>query len=153
MLIDLASVTGSLSTTVTATALPLDLQVHITISLGFLAADAFLATRRKSSLQQTTKPNPTHTASPPPVMAIPRATDHVLAFLDHEFWVCSYTLSETRPGRIKRHFFLPRDWLNLGWLELAVMRTDGVLVCPRYGEVVGLIFAILQNLVRQRRIC
>ena len=44
-------------------------------------------------------------------------------------------LSETRLARVKRHFFLPRDWQNLDWLELAVMRPDGVLLCPRNGEV------------------
>ncbi len=144
MLVNLASVTDSLCTTVTATALPPDLQTHITIPLGFLAADASLATRRKSALQQSTTPDPTDTSSPPPVMATPRPTDHVLAFLDHEFWVCTYTLSETRLGRVKRHFFLPRDWLNWDWLELAVMRTDGVLLCPRNGEV-----ALVENGLRE----
>jgi WD40 repeat protein len=144
MLVNLASMTSSLCTIVTATALPRDLQAHIAIPLGFLAADASLATRRKSTLQHITTPNPTGTASPPPIMATPRATDHVLAFLDHEFWVCTYTLSETRPGRVKRHFFLPRDWLNLTSLELAVMRTDGVLLCPRNGEV-----ALVENGLRE----
>ncbi len=144
MLVNLASVTDSLCTIVTATALPPDLQTHITIPLGFLAADASLATRRKSAVQQSTTPDPTDTSSPPPMMATPRPTDHVLAFLDHEFWVCTYTLSETRLGRVKRHFFLPRDWLNLDWLELAVMRTDGVLLCPRNGEV-----ALVENGLRE----
>lgn len=144
MLVNLASMADSLCTAVTATALPPDLQAHIAIPLGFLATDASLATRRKSSLQQTTTPDPALTVSPSPAMATPRATDHVLAFLDHGFWVCTYTLSETRPGRIKRHFFLPRDWLNLDWLELAVMRTDGVLLCPRNGEV-----ALVENGLRE----
>ena len=147
ILVNLASMTSSLSTIVTVTALPPDLQAHIAIPLGFLTADASLATRRNSSLQHTTTPNPTRTASPPPspsLMAPPRAADHVLAFLDHEFWVCTYALSETRPGRVRRHFFLPRDWQTLASLELAVMRTDGVLLCPRNGEV-----ALVENGLRE----
>ncbi len=135
MLINLASMTGSLNTTVTAAALPPDLQASIAIPLGFLAANTSSTTRRKSSLQQT----PTSTTSTTPL-----ATEHVLAFLDHTFWVCTYTLSETRSGRAKRHFFLPRDWLNLDWLELAVMRPDGVLLCPRNGEV-----ALVENGLRE----
>lgn len=126
---------GSSSTVVTAAPLPLDLQAHIAIPLGFLAADLSLAARRKSFVPQNTTSDPAGTTSLPPKIASPRATDHVLAFLDHKFWVCTYTLSETRPGRVKRHFFVPRDWLNLDWLELAVMRTDGVLLCPRNGEI------------------
>jgi len=126
MLIKLANMTSSSSTTVIAAALPPALQASIAIPLGFLAADASSTNRRKSSLQL----NPTDTAS-----ATSHATEHVLAFLDHTFWVCTYTLSETRPRRVKRHFFLPRDWQNADWLQLAVMRPDGVLLCPRNGEV------------------
>lgn len=135
MLVDLASMTSSSCTRVSAIALPPDLQAQIAIPLGFVAANASLATRRSSSLQPITTPDPIGTASPSPTMAFPPATEHILAFLDHKFWVCTYTLSDTRPGRVKRHFFLPRDWLNLASLELAVMRTDGVLLCPRNGEV------------------
>ena len=36
---------------------------------------------------------------------------------------------------VKRHFFLPRDWLNIECLELAIMTKDGTLFCPRNGEV------------------
>lgn len=135
MLINLTNMINPSSTTITAAALPPDLQASISIPLGFLAADASLANRRKSSLQQ----NPTGTAS-----ATPHTTDHILAFLDHTFWVCTYTLSETRPGRVKRHFFLPRDWQNVDLLELAVMRPDGVLQCPRNGEV-----ALVENGLRE----
>lgn len=144
MLINLSSMTSLMGTTVPATALPPDLQSSIAIPLGFVAADVSSASRRKTSLQQTSTPNLTRTTSSPPPTATPRATDHVLAFLDHAFWVCTYTLSESRPGRVKRHFFLPRDWLNMDWLELAVMRPDGVLLCPRNGEV-----ALVENGLRE----
>ena len=145
MLVSLAKVTDLSSTIVTVTALPPDLHDHIRIPLGFVAADASLAARRKSSLQQqTSTPDPAGTASSSSIKVTPRIADQVLAFLNHDFWVCTYTLSETRPGRVKRHFFLPRDWLNLDWLELAVMRTDGVLLCPRNGEV-----ALVENGLRE----
>ena len=127
MMINLANMTNSTNTEVIAVALPSDVQAMLSIPLGFLAPDALSGTRRKSSLQRM--------ASPPPESASLLPTEHVLAFLDHAFWVCTYILSETRMGRIKRHFFLPRDWQNLDWLELAVMRPDGVLLCPRNGEV------------------
>lgn len=152
MLVNLASMTTSSSTIVTAAALPSDLQARIAIPLGFLAPDTSLATRTKLPLQHinTAPPNPVSTPSPPPpppptMATTPHVTtDHVLAFLDLEFWVCTYTLSETRPGRVRRHFFLPRDWLNSTALELAVMRRDGVLLCPRNGEV-----ALVENGLRE----
>ena len=142
MLVSLANITDLSSTIVAATALPPDVHGHIRIPLGFVAADASLAARRKSSLQQQT--STTDPASSPPIKVTPRMADQVLAFLNHDFWVCTYTLSEARPGRVKRHFFLPRDWLNLDWLELAVMRTDGVLLCPKNGEV-----ALIDNGLRE----
>ena len=140
MLINCTDLTENSCTTVKATPLPPDLQAAIVIPLGFVATEASLATRRKTSLQQTNTPLTTGTMS----TAIPRAAEHILAFLDHDFWVCTYMLSELRPGRIKRHFFLPRDWLNIDWLELAVMRPDGVLLCPRNGEV-----ALVENGLRE----
>ncbi|KAK5453601.1 hypothetical protein LTS15_006787 [Exophiala xenobiotica] len=119
MLVDLTNLMGASSTnTVSAAPLPPDLQGQMAKPLGFLEVDN-LAGRRQSST------------------AAARAPDgsHVLAFLDHSFWVCTYAINESRPSRVKRHFFLPRDWLNLDWLDLAVMRADGVLLCPRNGEV------------------
>lgn len=111
--------------------IPPDLEAHMIKPLGFLTMDHL--GRRKSS------------AAVPPLPTAPsRITDHVLAFIDHGFWVCTYTINESDPGRVKRHFFLPRDWLNLDWLELAIMRADGTLLCPRNGEV-----AVVENGVRE----
>lgn len=60
----------------------------------------------------------------------------VLAFLDKEFWVCTWSVDEGHSdGKIKRHFFLPRDWSTIECLELSVMTTDGTFLCPRNGEV------------------
>ncbi len=61
----------------------------------------------------------------------------VLAFLDKEFWVCTWPLDDGHSdGKIRRHFFLPRDWLNMDCLELSVMTKDGTFLCPRNGEIV-----------------
>lgn len=145
MLVSLANVTSSSAATIPTTALPPDLQAHMVIPLGFVAVESSLVAHRplNSTVQRSSTPHPPGAAAAP-AMAILRATDHVLAFLDHKYWVCTFTLSETRPGRVKRHFFLPRDWLNMDWLELAVMRPDGVLLCPRNGEV-----ALVENGLRE----
>ena len=78
------------------------------------------------------------------------STEPVLAFLDRDYWVCTYALGDGgvdgrgRADKIRRHHFLPRDWINMEWLELAVMRPDGTLLCPRNGEV-----AIIANGLRE----
>jgi WD40 repeat protein len=117
--------------------LPPDLLSHMEIPLGFVATDTFQAARRKSSTQS---------ALSAPLSGLPQMTggDSTLAFLSHDFWVCTYTLSETRPGRVKRHHFLPRDWLDMDMLERAVMRSDGSLLCPRNGEV-----AMIKNALKE----
>lgn len=129
LLINIGNLHSSPSTEVTAMPLPPELQINLITPLGFLAADMSPGTCRRSSVQQSALSSPRETASS-------RPAEHLLAFLDHSFWVCTYLLSETRLGRVKRHFFLPRDWQNLDWLELAVLRPDGTLLCPRNGEVV-----------------
>jgi len=63
-----------------------------------------------------------------------------LVFLDKEFWVSSCVLNHGNNGtanctRIKRHFFLPRDWLNAECLHLALITKEGTLLCPKNGEV------------------
>lgn len=61
----------------------------------------------------------------------------VLVFLDKDFWVCTGLLTnDTGPQNgMKKHFFLPRDWLNIDCLELAAITTEGTFMCPRNGEV------------------
>ena len=64
------------------------------------------------------------------------ANGNILAFLDREFWMCTWSLGDGQnDDRIKRHYFLPRDWLNMECLELSVMTKDGIFLCPRNGEV------------------
>ncbi|KAI0156467.1 hypothetical protein GGR57DRAFT_82780 [Xylariaceae sp. FL1272] len=58
-----------------------------------------------------------------------------LAYLDSDFWVCTWPLGDLDGDNITKHFFLPRDWVNMDCLELATMTMDGRLLCPRNGEV------------------
>ena len=128
---------GTISKAVVPRPLPPDLLSQMEIPLGFIATDTIQAARRKSSVQSASG----GISAELPQMA---GGDSVLAFLSHDFWVCSYAFSETRPSRVKRHHFLPRDWLDMDMLELAVMRSDGTLLCPKNGEV-----AIVRNALKE----
>ncbi|KAL9047362.1 MAG: hypothetical protein Q9214_000046, partial [Letrouitia sp. 1 TL-2023] len=57
-------------------------------------------------------------------------------FLNNDNWLCSCRLdSEEGAAGIKRHFFLPRDWLNGECLELCQVTANGALVVPKGGDV------------------
>ncbi|KAL9018256.1 MAG: hypothetical protein Q9185_004422 [Variospora sp. 1 TL-2023] len=60
-------------------------------------------------------------------------------FLDTTFWVCTWELTGLVPA-IKRHFFLPRDWISPTSLQLVTYNEHGTVFCPRNGEV-----AIVKN--------
>ncbi|KAL8787665.1 MAG: hypothetical protein Q9213_002096 [Squamulea squamosa] len=57
-----------------------------------------------------------------------------IVFLDYDFWLCTWRL-ESVVLDIKRHFFLPRDWLNSGTLQMAILNQHGTFFCPKYGDV------------------
>lgn len=62
----------------------------------------------------------------------------VLAFIDQDNWICSLVLAggSSQVGKkVRRHFFLPQDWLSLDGLQLATVSRDGTFYCPRNGEV------------------
>lgn len=90
------------------------------------------ASLRSPSPSPSVRPSSTSTTSP--------LEEHVVAFIDREFWVCTAPFTGSKAGQIRRHFFLPRDWVNLDWLELASLTADGKILCPRNGEV-----AIISN--------
>ncbi|KAJ9160620.1 hypothetical protein NKR19_g3082 [Coniochaeta hoffmannii] len=46
-----------------------------------------------------------------------------------------WRLADIEGVHSKKHFFLPRDWINMDCLELALVTADGRLLCPRNGEV------------------
>lgn len=59
-----------------------------------------------------------------------------LAFIDREFWVRTWDPHDDVEGTAsKKHFFIPRDWINMECLELAQVTVDGRFLCPRNGEV------------------
>ncbi|KAJ4396980.1 hypothetical protein N0V93_001204 [Gnomoniopsis smithogilvyi] len=61
---------------------------------------------------------------------------HSLAFIDRDFWVRTWSPGLDAGGTAtRRHFFLPRDWINMECLELAQVTLDGRFLCPRNGEV------------------
>lgn len=75
--------------------------------------------------------------------------EEILTFIDHDDWVCSclvegYHRPLTIDKKIKRHFFLPQDWVNLDNLRLATVSREGQLFYPRNGEV-AVISNWLQN--------
>ncbi|KAI0865949.1 hypothetical protein F4860DRAFT_458305 [Xylaria cubensis] len=61
--------------------------------------------------------------------------DGRLAFLDENLWVCTVRLLAVPESRLKRHFFLPRDWLTSTDLLLCRIQADGTLLCPSRGEM------------------
>lgn len=69
--------------------------------------------------------------------------DRVL-FVDRLFWVCSWNISaDTTARAIKKHFFLPRDWVSPVNLALLTYNEHGTVFAPRNGEV-----AIVKNGIR-----
>jgi WD40 repeat protein len=64
-----------------------------------------------------------------------------LVFVDRSFWLCSWHLdsaadpSSSVSTNIKRHFFLPRDWITPDMVRLLHLAETGTLLCPRRGEL------------------
>ncbi|KAK0705839.1 hypothetical protein B0T21DRAFT_353139 [Apiosordaria backusii] len=67
-----------------------------------------------------------------------------LVFLDKHLWVCTTNKSsllatvettEKQELDVTRHFFLPRNWVTDGGLNLCRLLGDGTLLCPTKGEV------------------
>ncbi|KAI9750613.1 MAG: hypothetical protein M1815_001698 [Lichina confinis] len=72
----------------------------------------------------------------------------LLVFIDRSLWVCTWRLQRhqkslgsglARPlpskSSIRRHFFLPRDWVTLDSLRMCQVTPDGTFLCPRKHEV------------------
>ncbi|KAL2022191.1 hypothetical protein VTK56DRAFT_6020 [Thermocarpiscus australiensis] len=61
-----------------------------------------------------------------------------VVFIDHSNWLCTSDVSweGKTPPNIRRHFFLPRDWLGTeSAMQLIRFTSQGVLLVPRNGEV------------------
>lgn len=72
--------------------------------------------------------------------------DGRLVFLDEALWVCTTRLAPPSVSAgtaadtaaapaIKRHFFVPRDWLNSAGMALCRVQPDGTFLCPSKGEL------------------
>ncbi|KAI3393016.1 hypothetical protein diail_4895 [Diaporthe ilicicola] len=68
--------------------------------------------------------------------------DGRLVFLDEALWVCTTRLAlpgtsgaDTAAPVVKRHFFVPRDWLNSAGMALCRVQPDGTFLCPSKGEL------------------
>ena len=81
--------------------------------------------------------------------------EDLLVYLDKSFWVCSCRININNTKRLvtedehehehdheredalttRRHFFLPRDWVDAESLKLCRIMADGTLLCPRKGEL------------------
>lgn len=62
-----------------------------------------------------------------------------IVFLNYDYWLCTWKI-DAGADDVQKHFFLPKDWLNTGGLQMAVLNTHGTFFCPKYGDV-----AIVRN--------
>lgn len=77
-----------------------------------------------------------NTTDPRPAPSDPNNQLYSLVFIDRDFWVRTWDLHNDVEGTAsQKHFFIPRDWINMECLELAQITADGRFFCPRNGEV------------------
>jgi WD40 repeat protein len=57
-----------------------------------------------------------------------------LIFLDQDYCFCTWDF-EVGAASLKRHFYLPKDWLVPAMLKQCVVNEEGTVLCPRNGEV------------------
>lgn len=62
-----------------------------------------------------------------------------IVFLDQSYWLSTWKI-DTSINDVKRHFFLPRDWLNISTLQMATLNAHGTFFFPKHGDV-----AIVRN--------
>lgn len=65
-----------------------------------------------------------------------------IVFLDKDYWLCTWEI-DAGSSDVKRHFFLPKNWLNSSTLQMATLNEQGTFFCPRFGKVI-----IVRNGVR-----
>ncbi|KAK4214235.1 hypothetical protein QBC37DRAFT_440338 [Rhypophila decipiens] len=61
-----------------------------------------------------------------------------IVFLDQNYCFCTWDLTSTAhtsDTRLKKHFYLPKDWLSPSMLRLCVINDYGTILCPKNGEV------------------
>lgn len=120
--------------------------IHVSQQLPNLSQRSHVQIIKASSLSKA----PDGTTEPLIPVPIPPELSHsfekslgildkdLLVFLDKSFWVCTHQIKENSQGhhaQYRRHFFLPRDWINAESLALCQALPDGTIVCPRKGEL------------------
>ncbi|KAH8589975.1 hypothetical protein B0O99DRAFT_599425 [Bisporella sp. PMI_857] len=61
--------------------------------------------------------------------------DNSIVFLNHDYWICTWGI-EASSSDIKRHFFLPRDWVNPSTLQMTISKKNGTFFCLRSSSVI-----------------
>lgn len=100
--------------------------------------------RRGGIIREVAIPNNTHNQIERILNVYPRAhqtrdLDGHLLFLDRSLWLCSCPIYAERGmvgAEIKRHFFIPRDWVTADTISLLHLDDKGTLICPRRGNLV-----------------
>lgn len=65
--------------------------------------------------------------------------EDTVVFLDQSYWLSTWKI-DSSISEVKRHFFLPRDWLNVSTLQMATLNAHGTFFFPKHGDV-----AIVRN--------
>lgn len=59
-----------------------------------------------------------------------------LVFLDQDYWMCTWRVStDAKVLAPRRHYFLPKDWINAEALSICVLTASGTFLYPRNGEI------------------
>ena len=60
-----------------------------------------------------------------------------LVFIDNKYWICTWQMnSNLQPeAALRKHFFLPRDWIGTEELKLCTLNAEGNLLYPRHGQI------------------
>ena len=134
VLLDTSSLTnatnGSSTVPIPGALLPSQVESLVNIPIGLIPDEADI--RRGSQDPAFMR----RESQDPSAGAGPSVTDErcLLVFIDHDFWVRTWSLSDA-DGNCKKHFFLPQDWVHMDSLEISRMTPDGRYLCPRSGEV------------------
>lgn len=109
------------TTPIHRTPLPKKIQSMMEVPLGFVEPDSHVWTSGLRGLSTLASSELNHTC--------------LLAFIDRDFWIRTWSLDDADGVNSKQHFFLPRDWVKMDSLKLASVTPDGRLLCPKGGEV------------------
>jgi WD40 repeat protein len=116
--------------TVPVCSIPSALLDTICVSLGFVHAESLVPPRRGRG---TTPWN--------------RGPQCTFAFINKDFWVCTVDIvfGMVQSPQVREHFFLPMDWQNVEWLDMATVTPEGQVLCPRNGDIAVISHGFLED--------